>query len=44
MTVCAECDAGEEIRRVGEDALDFCPACRTVEGKTKEVDEEGNEV
>lgn len=40
MTICMECDAEEEIRRIGEDLLDFCPACRTVDGETKEVEDE----
>ena len=40
IRVCAECDSLEEIRgqRCGDDDyLDFCPSCRTVEGKTREI-------
>lgn len=35
ITVCAECHG--EIERVGEDLLDYCEACQSVEGKTVEM-------
>lgn len=35
VTVCAAC--GEEIRRVGEDALDWCEGCQSIEGDTREI-------
>ena len=40
--VCAECDLDSEIVR--GDECHYCPECMTVEGKTKEIDEDGNEV
>lgn len=33
VRVCAECN--EEIKRVGEDLLDWCESCQSLEGKTK---------
>ncbi len=47
--ICAECDQGpyfEQIEVIGleDESWDICPACRTVEGKTKYVDESGKEI
>jgi hypothetical protein len=35
MTVCAHCS--EEIQRVGEDYLDWCEGCQSLEGDTEEI-------
>lgn len=37
-TACAYCH--EEIRRIGEDALDYCENCGVVEGQTIEIEED----
>jgi hypothetical protein len=40
VTLCAECDSTEELQyvRAGEDeSLCYCEACRSVEGRTREV-------
>jgi hypothetical protein len=35
ITVCAHCM--EEIQRVGEDALDWCSDCQSIEGDTLQI-------
>jgi hypothetical protein len=35
ITVCAHCD--EEIQRVGEDYLDWCEGCQSIEGDTETI-------
>lgn len=35
VTVCAYCH--EEIQRVGEDSLDYCESCHSIEGDTFEM-------
>ncbi len=35
MTICAACH--EEIQRVGEDCLDWCEGCQSIEAETLEV-------
>lgn len=47
--ICAECDQGqyfEEIKTVsaGDESWHVCPACRTIEGNTMYVNEEGKKV
>lgn len=38
MLICGHC--GEEIRRVGEDALDWCESCQCLEGPTERITED----
>ena len=40
VIVCAECSANQEIEIVGGDSLNYCPACRTIEGETEEITQE----
>ena len=47
--VCKECYNEEyfteiEVLNAGDETLDFCPGCRTVEGPTMYVDEDGKEI
>jgi hypothetical protein len=35
ITVCAHCN--EEIRLVGEDSLDWCESCQSLEGDTRTI-------
>jgi len=41
VTMCSECDGHEpiEVLSAGDESLNVCPNCRTVEGKTHEISE-----
>ena len=40
VIICAECSANQEIEIIGKDYLNYCPACRSIEGDTEEITEE----